>query len=267
MTLEILAAGSPSDRPPLLFVHGSFCAAWVWSEYFLPYFAERGWHCAAVSLRGHGGSAGYGQLDSFGLADYVADVQETARRLGRRPVVVGHSLGGMVAQHYVRQHGAAGLVMLASVGPGGLGNSQAHITMCAPDLLWQLNCLQTMGLADYDVLRRRLFSAGFPADRARRYIPLFQPESQRASYELLFPQWLHLWGPPAVPALVVGGAGDPFIPHSDLLACANLWNAELQVIDVPHVMMLDLTWRKTADTMNAWLAAKFPAASLSLCSA
>ena len=58
MALEVLTAGKPSDRPPLLFVHGSFCGAWIWAEHFLPFFAEAGWECCAVSLRGHGGSEG-----------------------------------------------------------------------------------------------------------------------------------------------------------------------------------------------------------------
>ena len=26
----------PLDAPPLLFVHGAYCAAWVWEEYFCP---------------------------------------------------------------------------------------------------------------------------------------------------------------------------------------------------------------------------------------
>ena len=40
------------QRPPLLFVHGSFHAAWCWREHFMPHFAAAGWDTLAVSLRG-----------------------------------------------------------------------------------------------------------------------------------------------------------------------------------------------------------------------
>lgn len=256
MALEILRAGSPSDRPSLLFIHGSFCGAWIWSEYFLPFFAERGWHCLAVSLRGHGGSSGRDRLDSFGIADYVADVTEAAAGLDRPPVVIGHSLGGMVAQRFVGRSSASGLVMLASVSPGGLGGPLAHMTMCCPDLLWQLNRLQSVGVeaADYEVVRRGLFSAGFPAEKAWSYVQLFQRESRRASYELMLPQWLSLMTRPSVPALVLGGGRDCFIPYADLVACSNFWGAPLVILeDMPHVTMLDLNWRKTAEALEGWL--------------
>ena len=58
MTLEILSR-LPKERTthaPLLFVHGAYTGAWCWDEYFLPYFAERGFEAHAVSLRGHGAS-------------------------------------------------------------------------------------------------------------------------------------------------------------------------------------------------------------------
>src|SRR5271157_2888729 len=107
MPLEIITAGEPSRRPTLLFVHGAFCGGWVWTEYFLPFLAERGWRCIAVSLRGHGLSAGRDRLDSFGLADYVVDAAQAAAGLDRPPVVVGHSMGGVVAQIFAQRHAAS----------------------------------------------------------------------------------------------------------------------------------------------------------------
>lgn len=39
-------------RPPLVFVHGSYHAAWCWAEHWLPFFADSGFDCYAVSLLG-----------------------------------------------------------------------------------------------------------------------------------------------------------------------------------------------------------------------
>lgn len=260
MALEVLTAGTPSERPPLLFVHGSFCGAWVWAEHFLPYFAEAGWHCAAVSLRGHGDSPDRAALDSYGLGDYVADVLDTAKALGRPPVIIGHSLGGMVAQRAVCRMRAAGLALLAAVGPGGIGSSFTHMSLRHPDLLWQLGRMQTVGPegVDYDVVRRGLFSADFPPERALSFVPRFQRESQLAANELLMPQWFHLMPRPPIPALVLGGSRDAFIPYGDLALAATYWAAEMKVVDgLPHVLMLDNTWEQAASVLADWLKRRF----------
>lgn len=41
-----------SQNPPLVFVHGSFHAAWCWAEHFLPFFSQNGYDCYALSLLG-----------------------------------------------------------------------------------------------------------------------------------------------------------------------------------------------------------------------
>lgn len=38
--------------PPLVFVHGSYHAAWCWAEHWLPFFSSRGFDCYALSLLG-----------------------------------------------------------------------------------------------------------------------------------------------------------------------------------------------------------------------
>lgn len=38
--------------PPLVFVHGSFHAAWCWAEHWLPFFSLAGFDCYALSLLG-----------------------------------------------------------------------------------------------------------------------------------------------------------------------------------------------------------------------
>lgn len=256
MSLEILEAGSPSDRPSLLFVHGSFSGAWVWAEHFLPHFAARGWHCRALSLRGHGGSDGHQDLDCLGMEDFLADVAEAVRGLPHPPVIVGHSLGGMLAQHHACRHPVAGMVLIGSLGPSGLGATMAHMAIRHPDLLAELARMQTQGLhaGNYDVIRRGLFSADFPAEEAWRFVPRFHRESHRVSWELTLPQWPALaWHRP-VRTLVIGGGADSFIPLSEVNATAWLWGAESRILsDAPHVMMLDHTWRQVAAIMEEWL--------------
>ena len=51
--LEVIAKGrtGESHPVPLLFVHGALHAAWCWDEHFLDFFADKGYHALALSLR------------------------------------------------------------------------------------------------------------------------------------------------------------------------------------------------------------------------
>src|SRR5215210_7901490 len=108
MKLEIISREPEIKRyeTPLLFVHGTGHAAWSWDEYFLPYFAEKGFSSHAVSLRGHGVSEGHEKLKWTSVADYVGDVFQAASDLPKSPVVIGHSIGGLVIQKYLEKHQA-----------------------------------------------------------------------------------------------------------------------------------------------------------------
>lgn len=46
------SVGGVSPHSPIVFVHGSFHAAWCWAENWLPYFSRAGYDCYAVSLLG-----------------------------------------------------------------------------------------------------------------------------------------------------------------------------------------------------------------------
>lgn len=261
MTLEVLhqPASASSAAPPLLFVHGSYCAAWIWAEPFMPFFAAHGYDCHAVSLRGHGGSPG--KVEWAGLADYVADVTQAVSRLPRPPVIVGHSMGGLIAQHVVAGgHPAAGLALLASTPPSGLGSSSLHMMTHAPDVLFQLGLLQSLGpqAVSAATMHRALFSPRTSPDSVAWMMARLQKESTRIGAELLMPP--RPWPPTGVetPALVMGGDADVFLPVSAFEETAAHWKADLHLLaGAPHALMADTAyWRPCAETMLDWLSRK-----------
>src|SRR5690349_18882218 len=124
--LEVISKGSvsPAHPVPLLFVHGAWHAAWCWDEHFLTYFADKGYRAAAVSFRGHGNSSTDKALRACTVADYVADVRAAADTLDTPPVVIGHSMGGLIVQKYLECNEAPAGVLMASIPPhGNFGSS------------------------------------------------------------------------------------------------------------------------------------------------
>ena len=93
-----------ADRPELdhtvLLLHGFLDLAWGWAATVRAGLAGR-FHVVAPDLRGHGDTGWVGPGAYYHFIDYLADVDEIARTLGRgRLSVVGHSMGGSVAAYF-----------------------------------------------------------------------------------------------------------------------------------------------------------------------
>jgi pimeloyl-ACP methyl ester carboxylesterase len=93
---EVLEAGAGGR--PLLAVHGFTGAKEDFGD-LVHRLAAAGWHVLAPDLRGHGGSDHPAGRSSYTLELFADDVLGLADAVGwERFVLVGHSMGGMVAQ-------------------------------------------------------------------------------------------------------------------------------------------------------------------------
>ena len=244
-------------RPtPLLFVHGAYGGAWLWDEHFLPYFAERGWAVHALSLRGHAGSDGSENVQFARLRDYVADVEQVADGLPAPPVLIGHSLGGMVVQHCLHRNPAPAAVLMASSPPHGMIGSLFGMALSNPRLMYELGFSHHLGpqLTDGRAIERALFSPGLPEPLVRSYMRRFQAESDWVILDLLF---LDL--PPSTPmlvtpVLVLGAENDSFVTRGGLETTADTYRTKAEIFPaMRHAMMLDRGWESVAARSHAWL--------------
>lgn len=116
--LAVLEAGEGGK--PFLLVHGFTGAKEDFADH-LDALAGQGWHCVAPDLRGHGGSAKPAERSAYSLATMAADLTALADALAWDGLVLlGHSMGGMVAQHVAlaQPHRLGGLVLMdTSHGP------------------------------------------------------------------------------------------------------------------------------------------------------
>ena len=87
------AAGDP-DLPPLVFLHGIGGAARAWRGQ-LEFFGDR-FRTIAWDMPGYGGSAPLPTVSITNLADALQDFLPQAGAI--KPVLVGHSIGGMIVQ-------------------------------------------------------------------------------------------------------------------------------------------------------------------------
>ena len=257
MKLEVLTQEPASDAhlTPILFVHGMWHAAWCWSEHFLPYFAQHGYKSYALSLRGHGTSEGREQLRWISLASYVADVSQVVDQLEIPPVLVGHSMGGMIIQKYLESHQAPAAVLLASVPPKGLIPATFRVARRHPLIL--LKIFMTFSLihnvSTSELYKEALFSASIPGRELTAYHAQVQDESFRAYVDMMALE-LSRPGKVNIPMLVLGTTHDNLIASKEVEATAKAYNTVAEFFpDMGHAMMLDIGWQAVADRILNWL--------------
>ena len=252
---------------PLLFIHGAYTHAGIWDVNFLPYFADRGYTAHAVSLRGHGGSEGRALLPWLSMADYVQDLTEAVDRIGGEALLVGHSMGGLVVQRYLRSTTTKprGAVLMASAPPYGMWDGTVSMLCRDPLLVHQLGMLATFGPGMINItdVRRALFSDRVPDAELAQYESLFQSESQRVLIDMLAFDPFSWWRNTAVPVLVLGAANDAFLSRSQVEDTARSFGTSPTIFpDMAHGMMIEPDWRLVADTIATWLE-QFKAGSVS----
>lgn len=247
--LELLSAGpanEDADKPPLLFVHGLGHGAWCW-ERWLAASAEAGHQAHAVSLRGHGGSPG--SLRTARMAQYVEDVIATAASLPRRPVLVGHSMGGLVVQRALARYPAHAGVLVATVPAHPAVGSLLSIARQHPT-----DALRIMLGGSLSLRPEYLFSQLPPAE-AQAIADRCGPESPLAQYQLL----LHKPSPAprgGTRVLVLATPDDRLVPIADVRRTARRYGADLHEFPgMGHDLMLDADWRAPLETMLSWLEA------------
>ncbi len=251
------ADGSPTYPHPLLFVHGAWHGAWCWDEYFLPWFAERGFAVHALDLRGHGETPPTRSLRATSADDYLEDIHAVVESLPTPPVLVGHSMGGYLTQRYLEDHDLPAGVLVASAPPRGVIGATVAIarSMTWPFVKANLSMSLYPLVADVEDSHHHFFSEAMPRSEVERYHARLQDESYRAFLDMLI---LRLPRPRAVttPMHVIGGAGDTIFSVDEVRATADAYGTEALIIDgVAHDMMLDAGWEAVAEAIRDRLAA------------
>src|SRR5260221_6919054 len=100
--------------PPLVFLHGIGGAARAWRGQ-LDFFSGR-YRTIAWDMPGYGGSAPLPAVSIAALADALQDFLQQAG--AAKPILVGHSIGGMIVQQLLAKHPrVASAIVLAQTSP------------------------------------------------------------------------------------------------------------------------------------------------------
>ncbi|XP_022927237.1 uncharacterized protein LOC111434144 isoform X2 [Cucurbita moschata] len=259
------------ERPPLLFVHGSYHAAWSWAEHWLPFFSASGFDCYAISLLGQGESdapsasvAGTLQTHASDIADFI----HTSFSIP--PVLLGHSFGGLIVQYYIANSKyddfserlfprLTGAVLVCSVPPSGNSGLVKRYLFTKPIAAFKV----TLSLAakafqtSLPLCKETFFSATMEDRLVSRYQELMKESSRMPLFDL---RKLNASLPvPSLPkscmeVLVLGASDDFIVDDEGLNETGRFYSVTpICIQGVAHDMMLDCSWQKGADAILTWL--------------
>jgi pimeloyl-ACP methyl ester carboxylesterase len=249
---------APTGKAPLLFVHGGYCDAWFFEPYFLPWFAGRGHAAYALSLRGHGASAGRDELYLASLADYEADVERVVGDIPTPPILVGHSMGAAVVERIVAKRPVRGAALLAPLPPAGLLPVATRHAASHPDFLLQFGKTDPSQLSAevLDALRPFYFSDRIAPELLAEAARHFTGESPRALFDLSLRLHWALATRNHRPVFVLGAEGDRICTPHDVRATARHHNVEAVIVPgLAHMLMLEPGWETVAKPLHRWIDA------------
>ena len=246
--------GRKNDKPPLLFVHGAFAGGWMWTETIMPTLARAGYPCYALSLRGHGGSAGREEINWHSVADYVDDVKAVVDWLAASPVLIGHSMGGFIVQKYLEHRPAAGAALICSVPPQGLIASQFHLLFSKPHLFLELNRILSGEYTDTDTLREALFAGDVDEAMLGAWLSRMQNESQRAILDMTMFNLPNLFAMHRPPMLILGAEEDVLVPAFLVQTTAHTYGQKAHIFrHMGHAVTHEKQWPLIAAALQDWL--------------
>ncbi|MEO1020818.1 MAG: alpha/beta hydrolase [Pseudomonadota bacterium] len=246
-----------------LMIHGTNGGGWT-LENFSQAFRERGWQVLAPDLRYHDRdptAEPHPELAGTGIQDYVDDLAALIEGMEAKPVLVGHSLGGVIAQKLAALGLARSIVLLNSsivngVLPSTAGERGVARAFMAAGPFWE-----TTVYRDFDLLAEAALNTLDP-ETQRAICERLGHESGRVFFELFF--WMFdeartTWIDPETvtcPVLVVAGAEDKGVSPQTARKIAARYGERATYHEVPgacHYLMFDESWPETARFCLDWM--------------
>ena len=252
------------SRPTIIMIHGMFAGDWIWENY-RKYFEERGFRCITPILRYHNrplNDPPPPQLGTTSLLDYVSDLESEIRKLDQPPIIMGHSMGGLLAQIIASRVMAKSLVLISPAAPWGINAVTFTVLKSAwlnksRFVFWNEPVPPTFEGTVYSTLHL------VPPEEQKRIFQRLTYESGRAVWETGL--WLFDLNRASkvdetkvtCPVLVISGSEDRITPAKTGRKIARKYNAAYKEFENhAHWILGESGWEDVAQYIHEWLQSK-----------
>jgi pimeloyl-ACP methyl ester carboxylesterase len=223
----------------IVLLHGLWSSAAIWRS-FSGYLSHRGWSCYAVEL--HRPDVAVEDVQSL-----ITDLRAGLATLEAPPVLVGHDLGAVLAQHCADASRA-----LVSLAPLILPPPAA----AAPQVLRDTGGVLARILGRASRAPRGRWKGAYEAGDAEESPALIRRLIEQPFSVPSLPQEL--------PGLVMAGKEDPVTTPASAQALAAAIGAEIEIVPGGHLLPIGTGWEDRVSRLHRWLIKKLGADLLAL---
>ncbi len=247
----------------IMMIHGMWGGGWYWENY-RKFFEEKGYPCITPTLRFHDmdpNETPDPRLGTTSLLDYAEDLEKEIGKLDVPPILMGHSMGGLLAQILGSRGLARSLVLLTPAPPHGIMALKPSVIRSFWSGFrrygfWRKPLRQTFNEAVYSMMHL------LTVEKQKEIFDRFVYESGRAACEIGF--WLFdSRGAAKVdeskitcPVLVIAGAQDRITPASVVRKVADKYrgvSTYKEFANHAHWVVGEPGWQEIAKYILNWL--------------
>ncbi|WP_048306699.1 alpha/beta hydrolase [Halomonas sp. PR-M31] len=248
----------------IVMIHGMWGGGWYWDNY-QRFFDTRGYRCLAPDLRYHDMPANQmplAKLGATGLLDYAADLEIEIRALPEKPILFGHSMGGLLAQILASRGCARAAVCITPAAPAGILSLRYSVFKSFFGIFTRRAFWKRAHQLDYEravyammhklpeAERRAIYNrCGWESGRVMAEIGLWPLGVKGAQVDA---------SRVTCPILIVAGAEDRITPASVVRKVAKKYRRStyLEFAGHAHWILKEPGWEKPAAQIAAWLEAQ-----------
>jgi pimeloyl-ACP methyl ester carboxylesterase len=259
-----------TDRTPVVFIHGLWLHATSWAPW-VELFRDAGYEPVAPGWPGDPGTveaarANPDALANHGIDDVTGHYAQIIDQLPARPILIGHSFGGMITQKLLGEDYGAGAVAIDAAQIKGvlpLPLSALHATLPVFKNPANKHKAVTLTAEQFRYSFGNAISEKESDDLYQRWAipapgrPLF--EAAAANFELHSPAKVDTRNQDRGPLLLVTGGRDHTVPEVITKATLKQYRHSDAITDLAefpdrgHSLTIDSGWRAVADHCLTWL--------------
>ena len=249
----------------ILFIHGMYMTPACW-ESWLQRFRAKGYDCSAPAWPGRDLSVPVlrqihpdPELAALTLTAVLEHLSNIIGTLDERPVLIGHSMGGLIAQILLQRELASAAVAIDSAAPQGVFTAKwsfIKANWLHANPFASKNRPAEMSFSQFQYA----FANSLPlAEQRAAYEALVVPESRRVPAESLTSTAHIDFKKPGAPLLLVAGSDDHIIPASlnrKNFAKYQRPGSITEFKEFPgrvHLIIGQRNWEDVADYIATWL--------------
>jgi pimeloyl-ACP methyl ester carboxylesterase len=252
----------------IVLIHGMFMTPLCW-ENWIEYYQSRGYRCVAPAWPGRDQPIETQrknhpdpQLGRLKLHDVVDSLERTVRSLGGRPVLMGHSMGGLVVQLLLQRDLASAGVAIDPAPPQGVfSTAWSFIKSNFPGINPLVPVSQPVAMS-FELFQYAFVNALPLAEQRAAYDRYVVPESRGVPTQSLTSVAHVDFEKPHAPLLITAGERDHIIPASLNRTNYKKYTDPASVTDFKqfpgrdHFVIGERGWQEVADFILSWLDEK-----------